>query len=520
MAQIVAGLALLASTSGAMAQTDNPICLFARGSRTASQFPCKDYDGDDDGLIDVRNQAQLAAITHDLTGAGNASAAAYGSAFPEAINGMGCFGSCQGYELLNDITLTGNWTPIGGGVFGHLSNMPGGREAPLDSIRYKSTFDGKGHTISGLRIQYSAIYLHAGLFRALGTGGKIRNVGLKDVSITRGTGRPDGRNIGALVGYNAGKVAASYALGSVAGDRRTGGLVGDNQGTIIASYANVIVNANGHPAGGLTGVLGGSGKIIASYALGRMNVRLTEIFTVYGGLVGEIQSGGTITNSYSVGALSMLPDGVDSEPSGVVMPGLRLRDPTAATGIYAGWTNLNVDDDDNDSVLDVDLNDDNPWLFGRRSQFPVLRGGSDFRNAQLMAQPRVSVSLSGRVGDGQITEGSAAMYAVELSSYSGGTVLNWAVEATGSGDGHATSADFETTQGTVNVAFASSAVFGVAIKQDALREGRESFRVRISIPGTARAPGDQPGCNWVAPAPSSVPSPRTGTRITTPTPTA
>ena len=53
-----------------------------------------DYDVNNNNLIDVRNRAQLEAITHDLMGAGNAAPAAYSTAFPGAMQGMGCPTTC------------------------------------------------------------------------------------------------------------------------------------------------------------------------------------------------------------------------------------------------------------------------------------------------------------------------------------------------------------------------------------------------------------------------------------------
>ena len=63
--KIAAWLALMVFATGAAAQTE----------------PSVDYDGNDNNLIDVRDRAQLQAITHDLTGVGNAAAAAYRDAF-------------------------------------------------------------------------------------------------------------------------------------------------------------------------------------------------------------------------------------------------------------------------------------------------------------------------------------------------------------------------------------------------------------------------------------------------------
>ena len=485
---------LLACVAGATAQERSPLCVALQ-----AVFPdttCTDYDGDNDGLIDVRNVAQLAAITHDLTGAGNASAAAYTNAFPDALSGMGCLlGSCSGYELLNDITLSGNWTPIGGGA--SLANIGGQGADNVDAslaIRYNAIFEGNGHVIRGLRLNLNVDSNHQGLFRALGTNGRIRNVGLVDVRMIH-DGDSEIDNIGSLVGFNAGKVAASYALGDMAvehamiGTAKVGGLVGDNKGTIIASYANMVVRARGRPGGGLAGRVRSDGKIIASYALGRVSpqqgfARVSE--NQYGGLVGLVDSGGQITNSYSSRELSELTwrDGRGvNVPSSSLKTSGQLRAPTSTTGIYAAWQNLNVDDKDNDLFEGTALNDDNPWIFGNCSQFPVLDASAASETAQRAAQPPILASLS-RHGDGQIIEGSRAMYAVELNSCSPSATLLWEIELTGSGGGHAIHADFEggTVGGQITITNASRGVFGVPIARDAARERRESFRVKLRLP--------------------------------------
>ena len=60
--------------------------------------------------------------------------------------------------LTADITLTGEWTPIG----------------TAWNNSYTGTFDGGGHTISGLTVKGSDEY--AGLFGCIGDGGTVKNV--------------------------------------------------------------------------------------------------------------------------------------------------------------------------------------------------------------------------------------------------------------------------------------------------------------------------------------------------------
>ena len=68
--------------------------------------------------------------------------------------------------LTSDIDLSGiDWTPIG-----------------IDyNHRYAGTFDGNGKTITGLTVTTSDQY--AGLFGCIGSGGKVKDVTLKDVKI-------------------------------------------------------------------------------------------------------------------------------------------------------------------------------------------------------------------------------------------------------------------------------------------------------------------------------------------------
>ena len=72
--------------------------------------PGKDYDADDDGLIEITNLAQLNAVRWDLDGNGSVASGdqtSYDTAFPTPEAGMGCNEDetlpanqvCEGYEL-------------------------------------------------------------------------------------------------------------------------------------------------------------------------------------------------------------------------------------------------------------------------------------------------------------------------------------------------------------------------------------------------------------------------------------
>ncbi|WP_147290469.1 beta strand repeat-containing protein [Pannonibacter phragmitetus] len=184
---------------------------------------------------------------------------------------------------------------------------------------FTGTFDGDGHTISGLTINRGTTD-NVALFGYAGSSGIMRNVGLTLAAVTGKNnssilvGRIDGGtisdvsvegvvngavNAGGLVGYISGAaVTRSSASGSVSGTGiRTGGLVGYSQyGTISNSYAAVAVSGSSTGVGGLVGH--GSGTISNSYATGTV----TSTGSGTGGLIGS--GSATISNSYATGAVT------------------------------------------------------------------------------------------------------------------------------------------------------------------------------------------------------------------------
>jgi filamentous hemagglutinin family protein len=166
--------------------------------------------------------------------------------------------------------------------------------SPIGDITtyFTGTFDGLGHTVSGLTINRTSTDL-VGLFGLTGTAAVIKNVGLTSGSII-------GRYyVGSLAGFSMGTISNSYATGTVSGSTYLGGLVGALEtGTISSSYATGAVSGTVASAtvGGLVGQQN-SGTITGSYASGAVSGTLYA-----GGLVGNAQ--GTITSSYATGAVS------------------------------------------------------------------------------------------------------------------------------------------------------------------------------------------------------------------------
>ncbi|MFC1626530.1 beta strand repeat-containing protein [Pseudomonadota bacterium] len=182
---------------------------------------------------------------------------------------------------------------------------------------FSGTFDGLGHSISGLTINRTTTQ-YVGLFGDTALGAEIRNLGMIDGSISGWT------RVGGLVGWAAGtRISNSYATGRVSGtDTYVGGLVGLVGGTSTISNSYATGNVSGTTwLGGLVGQLGAS-TISNSYATGTVSGTGNSV----GGLVGWANTG-TISNSYATGSAS----GVNSV-GGLV--GLQ-NNSSSVTGSYA-----------------------------------------------------------------------------------------------------------------------------------------------------------------------------------------
>lgn len=205
------------------------------------------------------------------------------------------------YRLANDVDASGTrqWTN-GSSTIGFTSI--GGSVPDLPS--FSGTFDGQGHTISGLFINRPSSR-EVGLFGEL--AGTVQNLSLTGVDITGGS------TVGSVAGRNFGSISHVVASGTVAGNQSVGGLVGDNSPpessvppvpTINQSSANVTVQAGAgaNAVGGLVGY--NTGVVSLAYATGAITTGTGS--TSVGGLVGE-NFGGAISQTYATTAMSGAP---------------------------------------------------------------------------------------------------------------------------------------------------------------------------------------------------------------------
>ena len=169
--------------------------------------------------------------------------------------------------LTADINLTGkDWTPIG---------------TDYDNS-YKGTFDGGGHTITGLTFTTNDQY--AGLFGCLGEAGTVKNVVMEDVQITCNHRLG---YAGGVAGFSDGTIENCSVSGSVSGTICAGGVVGAQwEGSITGCSSSATVKGLAY-VGGVAGQTNSSATLTACYATGNVTLEIAPKKNIAGGsLVG------------------------------------------------------------------------------------------------------------------------------------------------------------------------------------------------------------------------------------------
>ena len=204
--------------------------------------------------------------------------------------------------LDKNIDLTGKgWTPIG---------------TNFDNS-YKGTFDGGGHTITGLTVTTNDQFV--GLFGYLNRAGTVKNVVMEGIQITSNhmsgsTGGVAGfswgtiencsvsgsvsgtKCVGGVVGaQKAGSITGCSSSATVKGTVCVGGVAGEKWGTMTACYTtgNVTLEIDSPKdlsGGGLVGFNGGNG-LLACYATGNV--------TSTGSSTGNVHIGGLLGDNYT-----------------------------------------------------------------------------------------------------------------------------------------------------------------------------------------------------------------------------
>ena len=195
----------------------------------------------------------------------------------KADDGKGTYSlSGVSFYLANDIALTGAWTPVGNGV-----------SAVKDF--FAGTFDGCGHTISGLNVQGQ------GLFAAINQAA-IRNLNVS------GTVNSTVSYVGGIVGkVQAGTIENCSFSGSVSSSKSkayVGGIAGGlNSANVTISGCANTADVTGGYAGGILGYWRTAATIQNCYNTGSITGSDKA-----GGIVGQLQKG-SIENCYSTGVV-------------------------------------------------------------------------------------------------------------------------------------------------------------------------------------------------------------------------
>ena len=184
--------------------------------------------------------------------------------------------------LTADIDLTGkDWTPIG---------------TDYDNS-YKGTFDGGGHTITGLTFTTNDKY--AGLFGWLNKAGTVKNVVMEGVQIT--SNQIYGGSIGGVVGYSWGTIENCSVSGSVSGTVYVGGVVGAQiDGSITGCSSSATVKGM-VDVGGVAGQTNGGATLTACYATGNVTLEIDPRKNIAGGSLVGFNGGNGVRACYATG---------------------------------------------------------------------------------------------------------------------------------------------------------------------------------------------------------------------------
>ena len=216
--------------------------------------------------------------------------------------------------LDTDIDLTGkDWTPIG---------------TDYDNS-YKGTFDGGGHTITGLTFTTNDEY--AGLFGWLNRAGTVKNVVMEGVQIT--SNQIYGGSIGGVAGYSWGTIENCSVSGSVSGTVYVGGVVGAQIGGSITGCSSSATVKGTVDVGGVAGQTNSSATLTACYATGNVIIEIDPVRNIAGGGLVGFNGGNGVLACYATGNVTS----TGSSTGNVHIFGLLGDNYTTVTACY--WKN-------------------------------------------------------------------------------------------------------------------------------------------------------------------------------------
>ena len=241
---------------------------------------------------------------------------------------------------------------------GDLPWMPIGNAAN----RFKGSFDGGGHTVSGLNVNENC----AGLFGYI-DGGTVKNLSVSGAVSGSGTEYSTGGGVASYVYGGSTIKNCSSACTITEGEYCTGGVAGNVDGSTIQNCYNtgaVTGTVASTMTGGVAGYVHGSNSTIQNcYNTGAVTS------TVTGGVAGSISGSSTIQNCYwlsgtaasALGA-GTVTDVVSFNPDGTLSPAVSYG--SALLAALNGWVNAQTTPSSYSSWIVVS---------GVNAEYPILR---------------------------------------------------------------------------------------------------------------------------------------------------
>ena len=219
--------------------------------------------------------------------------------------------------LDKNIDLTGkDWTPIG---------------TDYDNA-YTGTFDGGGHTITGLTVTTNDQY--AGLFGYLGKFGKfgtVKNVVMDGIQITCNHRLG---SAGGVAGFSRAVTIENCSVsGSVSGTMRAGGVVGGQIGGSITGCSSSATVKGTLNVGGVAGETNSGATMAACYATGNVTIEIDPINNILGGGLVGFNARGSVLACYATGNVTS----TGSSTGNVYIGGFLGGNYTTVTACY--WKN-------------------------------------------------------------------------------------------------------------------------------------------------------------------------------------
>ncbi|WP_259391306.1 CehA/McbA family metallohydrolase [Paenibacillus sp. 1011MAR3C5] len=261
---------------------------------------------------------------------------------------------------------------------------------------FTGTFDGQGHTITGVIVSSGG----AGLFAI--NEGTIRNVGIihADIDVRRS-------NVGILVDQNDGIVEYVYSTGSIKGNSTVGGLVGYLNGTVKNSYSTARVHARGKQAGGIIGITNRGSVTEQVYAMGAVIAEESNA----GGISGYGYNNTVIQNSMALNP-SVVTGTASNRIVGRVLAGdtATLVNNYADENMFVSSENVTVNDPNNEKGQGVGTEAftqssffaetlgwdfDSIWIWNEDAKRPLLQSNVEQINEDHIPKPKLDRNEDG-----------------------------------------------------------------------------------------------------------------------------